>query len=80
MIDGSPTRQIWYRKPTGIGRARRPSSACFSAAGFGQNGRYRIPTALKDCHYLAEGEKDLLEVCVSLRLVLALEGVECLMN
>jgi hypothetical protein len=27
----------------------------------------------------AEGEKDLLEVCVSLRLVLALEGVECLM-
>jgi hypothetical protein len=26
-----------------------------------------------------EGEKDLLEVCVSLRLVLALEGVECLM-
>jgi hypothetical protein len=28
----------------------------------------------------AEGEKDLLEICVSLRLVLALEGVECLMN
>jgi hypothetical protein len=28
----------------------------------------------------AEGEKDLLEVCVSLRLVLALEGVECLAN
>jgi hypothetical protein len=28
----------------------------------------------------AEGEKDLLEVCVSLRLVLALEGVECLMK
>jgi hypothetical protein len=27
----------------------------------------------------AEGQKDLLEVCVSLRLVLALEGVECLM-
>jgi hypothetical protein len=26
-----------------------------------------------------EGEKDLLEICVSLRLVLALEGVECLM-
>jgi hypothetical protein len=29
---------------------------------------------------VAEGDKDLLEVCVSLRLVLALEGVECLMN
>jgi hypothetical protein len=28
----------------------------------------------------AEGEKDLLEVCVSLRLVLALEGVECLVK
>jgi hypothetical protein len=28
----------------------------------------------------ADGEKDLLEVCVSLRLVLALEGVDCLMN
>jgi hypothetical protein len=28
----------------------------------------------------AEGDKDLLEFCVSLRLVLALEGVECLMN
>jgi hypothetical protein len=28
----------------------------------------------------AEGETDLLEVCVSLRLVLALEGVECLMK
>jgi hypothetical protein len=28
----------------------------------------------------AEGEKDLLEICVSLRLVLALEGVECLMQ
>jgi hypothetical protein len=28
----------------------------------------------------AEGEKDLLEVCVSLRPVLALEGVECLMK
>jgi hypothetical protein len=28
----------------------------------------------------ADGEKDLLEICVSLRLVLALEGVECLMN
>jgi hypothetical protein len=27
----------------------------------------------------AEGEKDLLEVCVSLRLVLALEGVDCLL-
>jgi hypothetical protein len=26
----------------------------------------------------AEGEKDLLEICVSLRLVLALEGVDCL--
>lgn len=25
-------------------------------------------------------EKDLLEICVSLRLVLALEGVECLMK
>ena len=28
----------------------------------------------------AQGEKDLLEICVSLRLVLALEGVECLMQ
>ena len=28
----------------------------------------------------AEGEKDLLEICVSLRLVLALEGIECLMK
>jgi hypothetical protein len=28
----------------------------------------------------AEGETDLLEVCVSLRLVLALEGVECPMK
>jgi hypothetical protein len=28
----------------------------------------------------AQGEKDLLEVCVSLRLVLALEGIECLMK
>ena len=28
----------------------------------------------------AEGEKDLLEIWVSLRLVLALEGVECLMK
>jgi hypothetical protein len=28
----------------------------------------------------AEGEKDLLEICVSLRLVLALEGVEFLMK
>jgi hypothetical protein len=27
-----------------------------------------------------EGEKDLLEIRVSLRLVLALEGVECLMK
>jgi len=27
----------------------------------------------------AEGEKDLLEICMSLRLVMALEGVECLM-
>ena len=27
----------------------------------------------------ADGEKDLLEVCVSLRLVLAIEGVECMM-
>jgi hypothetical protein len=26
------------------------------------------------------GEQDLLEICVSLRLVLALEGVECLMK
>jgi hypothetical protein len=29
---------------------------------------------------IAKGEKDLLEICVSLRLVLALEAVECLMN
>jgi len=28
----------------------------------------------------AQGEKDLPEICVSLRLVLALEGVECLMK
>jgi hypothetical protein len=28
----------------------------------------------------AEGEKDLLEICMSLRLVLALEGVDCLVN
>ena len=28
----------------------------------------------------AQGEKDLLDICVSLRLVLALEGVECLMK
>jgi hypothetical protein len=28
----------------------------------------------------ADGEKDLLEICVSLRLVLALEGVQCLMS
>jgi hypothetical protein len=28
----------------------------------------------------ADGEKDMLEICVSLRLVLALEGVECLMQ
>ena len=28
----------------------------------------------------AQGEKDVLEICVSLRLVLALEGVECLMK
>jgi hypothetical protein len=28
----------------------------------------------------AQGERDLLEICVSLRLVLALEGVECLMK
>ena len=28
----------------------------------------------------AQGEKDLLEICVSLRMVLALEGVECLMT
>jgi len=28
----------------------------------------------------AANDKDLLEICVSLRLVLALEGVECLMN
>jgi hypothetical protein len=28
----------------------------------------------------AEGEKDLLEICVLLRRVLALEGVECLMK
>ena len=28
----------------------------------------------------ADGEKDLLEICVSLRLVLALECVECLMQ
>jgi len=28
----------------------------------------------------ADGNGDLLEVCVSLRLVLALEGVECLMK
>jgi hypothetical protein len=28
----------------------------------------------------AQGEKDLLEICVSLRPVLALEGVECLMK
>ena len=28
----------------------------------------------------AEGEKDLLEICVSLRLVLALEGVDSLVN
>ena len=28
----------------------------------------------------AQGEKDLLEICVSLRSVLALEGVECLMK
>ena len=28
----------------------------------------------------AQSEKDLLEICVSLRLVLALEGVECLMK
>jgi hypothetical protein len=28
----------------------------------------------------AEGEKDLLEICVSLRLVLALEGVDCLVK
>jgi hypothetical protein len=27
----------------------------------------------------ADGERDLLEICVSLRLVLALEGVESLM-
>jgi hypothetical protein len=28
----------------------------------------------------AQGEKDLLEVCVSLRLVRALEGLRCLMK
>jgi hypothetical protein len=28
----------------------------------------------------ADGEKDLLEICVSLRLVLALEGVDCLVK
>jgi hypothetical protein len=28
----------------------------------------------------ADGEKDLLEICVSLRLVLALEGVGCLVK
>jgi hypothetical protein len=28
----------------------------------------------------AKGDKDLLEICLSLRLVLALEGVECLMT
>jgi len=28
----------------------------------------------------AQGEKDLLEICVSLRLVLALDGVQCLMK
>jgi hypothetical protein len=28
----------------------------------------------------AQGEKDLLDICVSLRLVLALEGVECLIQ
>jgi hypothetical protein len=28
----------------------------------------------------AEGKKDLLEICVSLRLVLALEGVDCLVK
>jgi hypothetical protein len=28
----------------------------------------------------AEDEKDLLEICVSPRLVLALKGVECLMK
>jgi hypothetical protein len=28
----------------------------------------------------AESEKHLLEICVSLRLVLALEGVQCLMK
>jgi hypothetical protein len=28
----------------------------------------------------AQGEEDLLEICESLRLVLALEGVECLMK
>jgi hypothetical protein len=28
----------------------------------------------------ADGEKDLLEICVSLRLVLAREGVQCLVQ
>jgi hypothetical protein len=28
----------------------------------------------------AEGEKDLVEICVLLRLVLALEGVDCLVE
>ena len=34
----------------------------------------------KEIAQAADGEKDLLEVCVSLRLVLALEGVKCLMQ
>ena len=32
----------------------------------------------KEIAKAADGEKDLLEMCVALRLVLALEGVKCL--
>lgn len=34
----------------------------------------------KEIAKAADGEKDLLEICVALRLVLALEGVKSLMN
>ena len=34
----------------------------------------------KEIAKAADGEKDLLEICVALRLVLAPEGVKCLMN
>jgi hypothetical protein len=61
--------------PSPIGRA--PLVEKHLPAPYRHRATWHVSTQLAGA---AQGEKDLLEICVSLRLVLPLEGVECLMK